>query len=546
MQASSNTGDFTAAYRKLKESGYSLRQLVAPLANAFYKVLDVNLTADSFAILVANDDELDERAGFNASISAWLANFVNLGFVHPDDAEAFRTYTDLDYLRNHFSSTDAIWRLRYRRLANGTYHWVMMQMARTSQYAEDNQQVMLYVQNTDNEFNDLYENLSRAKEEAERTNAAKTTFLFNMSHDLRTPMNAIMGFSELLRSNADDGEKRAEYIENIKASGEYLMNLINDVLETARIESGNAEVEEQPTDLREIVDTLDLMFREQYKAKSLTIQRHIQMDFPVVMADRTKLQEIYLNILSNAVKYTPDGGIITVHLSQEMLEDGETVTNTVTVEDTGIGISKQFLPHVFESFTRERSGSETSVAGTGLGMGIVKKLVDLMGGTVTVESEPGEGTKVTTRMVHKVAGAEAHQPPAVPMRSSFDGLRVLVVEDLLPNRMIAVELLKSAGFTAEEAQDGLECVNMVVKAPDDYYDLILMDIQMPNMDGLTATRVVRQLDNSRKASIPIIAMTANVFEEDKEKAKQAGMDGFAGKPINLTSLLSEISRVLPD
>ena len=383
---------------------------------------------------------------------------------------------------------------------------------------------------------------------ANAANAAKTAFLFDMSHDIRTPMNAIIGFTELLEKHLDDKELAKSYIKKIQTSNDFLLSLINNVLEMARIESGKAILDETSNNAHVFWDELSEVFDTQMKEKGITFSREIKVEHLNVMVDTTKIREILLNILSNAVKYTPSGGKISMSLTEIPSDRTNYAVYQTVIEDTGIGMSEEFLPHLFEEFTRERSSTESKINGTGLGMPIVKKLVDLMQGTIEVESKLGRGTRITVTIPHRIARQE--DTGVLPDKikghdeNSFQGKRILLAEDNELNAEIAITILEDAGFTVEHAKDGIICVDMMEKAEAGYYDLILMDIQMPNMDGYKATRTIRKLADPQKSGIIIVAMTANAFEEDKKNAYEAGMNWHIAKPIKIDELMSVLTELL--
>ncbi len=387
--------------------------------------------------------------------------------------------------------------------------------------------------------------LAQALDRAEKASKAKTDFLFNMSHDIRTPMNAIIGYTDLLKKNADNLELRNRYIENIQTSNRYLLDLINNVLDTARIESGKAILDEVPGDSLEIGRVLDTAFANEIAKKHIRYTFHNSVVHRYVYHDVTKMEQIMFNIVSNAVKYTPDGGSIDIYFSEEPAGREGYANFTSVVKDTGIGISKEFLPHIFDTFSRERTVTDSKIIGTGLGMGIVKKLVELMGGTITVESELGKGTTVSFTVPHRIAEA--------PLKTENDGLavtpeifcgkRILLAEDNELNAEIAMELLGEAGFEVEHAEDGIICVDMLNKHDAGYYDLVLMDIQMPNMNGIKAASVIRSMPDESKSQIPILAMTANAFEEDKQNALAAGMNDHIAKPIDVNKFMETLAGI---
>ncbi|MGN0996928.1 MAG: ATP-binding protein [Candidatus Ventricola sp.] len=390
--------------------------------------------------------------------------------------------------------------------------------------------------------------LSEALKKAEVASSAKSAFLFNMSHDIRTPMNAIIGYTELLKKHLDDRALAQSYVEKIETANDFLLSLINNVLEMARIESGKVILDETANNVYAFWEALSALFEAQIRAKGITFTSHIQITHPDAYIDKTKLREILLNILSNAVKYTPSGGSVSMTLT-ELPSDrpGYSVYQTV-IEDTGIGMSEDFLPHIFEEFSRERTSTESKVAGTGLGMPIVKKLVDLMRGSIEVESELGRGTRFTLTLSHRIADEADTRPPAERSDEyrigDFVGKRILLAEDNELNAEIAMTVLKEEGFLVERAEDGIICVDMIEKAAPDYYHLILMDIQMPHMDGYKATQMIRRLPDKQKADIPIIAMTANAFDEDRKQAFRVGMNGHIAKPIQLELLRNTLGYLL--
>ncbi|MGN0653603.1 MAG: PocR ligand-binding domain-containing protein [Oscillospiraceae bacterium] len=382
---------------------------------------------------------------------------------------------------------------------------------------------------------------------ANASSAAKSAFLFNMSHDIRTPMNAIIGFTELLDKHLDDKEQAREYIKKIQTSNAFLLSLINNVLEMARIESGKTTLDETYWNVYKFNDSLYSLFDSQMKEKGIEFTRTIEIEHTEVICDATKLREIFLNIISNALKYTPAGGKVEMRLTEIPYDREGYAMYRTEIKDTGIGMSEDFLPNMFDEFTRERSSTESRVNGTGLGMAIVKKLVELMDGTITVESQIGKGTKFTVTLPHRIA-EEGEISPQTEKASgykgnNFKGKRILLAEDNELNAEIAITILEEAGFEVEHAVDGIICVDMLEKARAGYYNLILMDIQMPNMDGYKATQTIRRFSDKQKAEIPIIAMTANAFEEDKKNAYESGMNGHIAKPINIGKLMSTLSEI---
>ena len=395
------------------------------------------------------------------------------------------------------------------------------------------------------------EELEKAAIEARMANEAKTRFLFYMSHDIRTPMNAIIGFADLLEKHLDDKKRVIDYISKIKHSSSFLLSLINYVLEMARIESGKATLKTETGDLKNLVNTLNDVFEPSIEEKKLQYTCNLKVENPYVHCDKTKLREILLNVISNSIKYTPEGGSVTVDITEEGHDAEKKVSfYRFTIEDTGIGMSKEYLPHIFEEFSRENTSTESKVIGTGLGLPIVKSLVDLMGGTIEVSSEVTVGTKTIIILPFLVSEEECknavqEQQESTKLLALLMGKRILLAEDNELNAEIAITILEEEGLKVEWAEDGIKCLEMIKKVPEDYYDMILMDIQMPNMDGYRTTEEIRSLPDKR-AQIPIVAMTANVFDEDKKKAYEAGMNGYIAKPIDTKAIFSTLGEILQE
>jgi signal transduction histidine kinase/ABC-type amino acid transport substrate-binding protein len=380
--------------------------------------------------------------------------------------------------------------------------------------------------------------LEDACRQAEAANDAKTSFLFNMSHDIRTPMNAIIGFADLLEKHQGEPQKRADYIKKIQDSGGVLLSIINNVLEMARIEKGTLTVDEVAWSAEQFNDTLYSVFQDMMKQKKIEFTRKIDVKHHYVLCDPIKLREIFINILSNAYKYTNSGGKVHMHLEELPCDrEGYAVYRT-TISDTGIGMAEDFLPHIFEEFSRENNTTDNKIEGTGLGMPIVKRLTDIMDGTIEVRSKKGEGSVFVVTIPHKIADKadlSEHFAGELDIKI-FKGKRILLAEDNELNAEIAVEILTEVGFLVDWAEDGQVCINMLQNAEDYFYDVILMDIQMPNLNGYETTKAIRALPDTAKSGIPIIAMTANAFEEDKRDAQRAGMNGHLSKPINVREL----------
>ena len=391
--------------------------------------------------------------------------------------------------------------------------------------------------------------LKKSAEQAKEASEAKTRFLFNMSHDIRTPMNAIIGFSDLLGKNLKNEEKAREYLGKIKSSGNFLMTIIDQVLEKARIESGTAVLKMQAENLSEMFYSVNTVFESDIQSKEIQYSIDTNIQHKYAVCDKTKLQEIYLNIVSNAIKYTPNGQAIHVNIT-ETASDDKKAWYVFICEDTGIGMKQEYLPHIFDEFSREHTATENKVVGTGLGLSIVKSFVELMGGKIYVESEQGKGTKFTVEIPLEIASEEDVYKKKESEQSVISdksiGKRILLAEDNELNAEIAIELLKEEGILTDWAKDGQECCDMLGQAEDGYYALILMDIQMPRLNGYEATAKIRQMENRKKAAIPIIAMTANAFAEDIQMAKNAGMNGHIAKPLDGEKMITVLKQCLAD
>lgn len=398
-----------------------------------------------------------------------------------------------------------------------------------------------------NDTQELNAKLQIAAENAESANRAKSTFLFNMSHDIRTPMNAIIGYADLASRHLDDPAKLEKYMENIQVCGQNLLMLLNNVLDLARIENDKTEMEYSVSDVDKDFRNCIAMFQNQADSKGQTLTVTTQLPYPYIYADIPHLTEVCTNLVSNAVKYTGAGGTIRCDVTQKPGEKEGWCDTVVTVADNGIGMSQEFQKHIFEPFERERTSTVSKVEGSGIWMGIVKKLVELMGGTVEVESKIGVGSTFTVTIPCRIASEDEIQAKREINPSDqkcLCGTRILLTEDNDLNAEIATELLQEEGCTVDRAKDGVECVDMLEKAADGTYQLILMDVQMPVMNGYDATKKIRRMDDPQKANIPIVAMTANAFSEDKQVALDAGMNDHIAKPINMSVLVPTLRKYL--
>ena len=400
-----------------------------------------------------------------------------------------------------------------------------------------------------NDTQKLNDKLEIALKKAEDASLAKTCFLNNMSHDIRTPMNAILGYAQLMEDELKGMElpETLEHLEKLHQSGNLLLSIINNVLDMARIESGRMEIDENYGRIENIRQTLFEIFDDEAKKKNLALYYTINVEHEHILTDTTKVKEIFVNILSNAIKYTPPGGSVRVNVDELPCDEPGYMIARTRVSDTGIGMSQDYLTKIFDAFTREQNTTKSKIAGSGLGMSIVRKYVELLGGTIDVESELGKGSTFTVTLKHRIVDesyyVKNHAENPETCSEILKGRNILLAEDNDLNAEIAEEILKRAGLKTERVEDGIQCVNRIIEMPAGTYDMILMDIQMPQMDGYKATQAIRNLPDKDKACIPIIAMTANAFEEDKRDAIAAGMNGHIAKPIQVDKLFSTLAEV---
>ena len=382
--------------------------------------------------------------------------------------------------------------------------------------------------------------IEKVATEAQHANQAKTRFLFNMSHDIRTPMNAIIGYTQLLENNLDNKKQALDYISKLKSSSTILLSLINYILEMTQIESGKLDLKKEIGDLDDLVKNINIVVEPLIKEKKLHYSYHLEIKHHHIICDKTKLREIVLNILSNAIKYTPEGGNVEL-LIQEISFENNKVKYHFIIIGNGIGMKEDFLPHIFEEFAREKTSTESKVPGVGLGLPIVKSLIDMMNGTIQVESKLNKGTKFTVELSFLTSLQVENVNERNTSTLDFSGKHILLVEDNELNAEIGIELLNTFKVIIDLAKNGEECIKILEKMPEGYYDLILMDIQMPIMDGYEATKIIRSFNN-KNAQIPIIAMTANAFEEDRKHALQLGMNEHLAKPVDIEKLKDVLTK----
>ena len=399
-----------------------------------------------------------------------------------------------------------------------------------------------------NDTQKLNEKLEIALKKAEDASLAKTSFLNNMSHDIRTPMNVILGYAQLMENelNGKDIPEVLEHLEKLQQSGNLLLSIINNVLDMARIESGRMEIDENYCRIEDVWKSLFAVFDEKARKKNISLHYTMNVEHEHVLTDVTKVKEIFVNILSNAIKYTPAGGSVMVYVDELPCDESGYMIVRIRISDTGIGMSQDYLTKIFEAFTREKNTTKSKIAGTGLGMSIVKNYVDLLGGTIDVESELGKGSTFTVTLKHRIADeryyVKKHIEESGTGNEILEGRNILLAEDNDLNAEIAEAILERAGLRIERVENGIQCVNRILKMPAGTYDMIFMDIQMPQMDGYKATQTIRNLPDKDKACIPIIAMTANAFAEDKKKTMEAGMNAHLSKPLNVPELMDTIRK----
>ena len=466
--------------------------------------------------------------------------------VAPEDRKRFLEVTEFNALMEYFKNNDNECIIEYDVIVNGGRRRYQGKFTLSTQDPEG-AKIYVGVRDTtliEEERTEYNRKLMSALAQAEEANKGKSYFLFNMSHDIRTPLNAMIGYSELAKNHLDEKEVLDDYIYKIQTCGRQLLGLIGDVLDMAKIESGNLEISEKPCLCQDLMSDIMISVNESAKKKGLEFEASGNACHSTILCDKVKVQKILLNILSNAVKYTPKGGKISLSVQEKIREDEGLSDFTFVVKDNGIGISKEFLPYIFNSFSRERNATISGVSGTGLGMTITKRLVDAMGGKIEVESQQNMGTTVTVSITFsRLVGLEEKREEIIP-DAFLKGIRVLLVEDNEINGEIASEMLRELKVNVDLVTNGKECIDALLEKDAGYYDLVLMDIQMPVMDGYEATRIIRRFSDKDKRLIPVIAMTANAFEEDKQKAFQSGMNGHLAKPVEMRHLIQALKSAI--
>lgn len=536
--------DITAPTNEKLKNQISMNLIVSAASTVYPFILEENLTQNMIHTIynegIVNPGKLD-----HTTIDLLMEDLKNT-IIIPEDYNSVYNLLSRDAQLRAYQAGEKDFRLQTRQLGDdGLLHWMEIRNIIMPGTNDDLFAISL-VRCIDEDIQKT-EELQKAKEAAESANKAKSTFLFNMSHDIRTPMNAIMGFSSMAEKYIDNPDKVFDCLQKINVSGEHLLNLINSILDLARIESGKLHLNIEPHHVPTALKKLEYIFSADVSKKNISFKIQSNIKHEVIFYDYLCMSQIELNLIGNAIKYTPPGGTI-LYSIEELSDDSDTDSSIfrASVKDTGIGMSKEFCANVFEAFERERSSSISGIEGYGLGLAITKGLVDEMGGTITCRSEQGKGSEFICTFRFRTGSVSDLPQDHAFVSDDFkvSGKRILLVEDNALNREIALDLLESDGFLVEEADDGDVAVEKIRWAKPGYYDLILMDIQMPKMDGYEAAREIRALKDPTLAQIPIIAVTANAFEEDRKNAIAAGMNGHIAKPINISALRKEIQRIL--
>ena len=522
--------------------------IVSSTLQAYYEVYYVNLSDNTckriYPWYIEDNEFIDYTNEVNRRISG--------NIICNNSEEDVSTLLAVDNLKCELKHKDKT-EYRYKRqVTNGVFRWCLVSVVVEKRKNGEPVSVILMIRDIEDVIKKEIEQqllIEEALAQAESASRAKGKFLSDMSHEIRTPMNVILGYASIAQNNMDnrDQDKVKDCLEKIKEAGNHLIGIINDVLEVSRIEQGKINIENEKSDIYELMtDFYNLVeIQAAVKKQKMTIDLEGITDKYVYM-DWTRISQVLINLINNAIKYTPRGH--TIHISlNEVASDDKQAQYVFTCTDTGIGMSEEYLSHIFEEFSREETSVKNEVPGTGLGLPIVKSIIELMEGTIQVESKQNIGTKITITLPFYIAEKKdvyGKQETKKPSLSKEKPRRILLAEDNALNAEIALELLKGAGFLVEHAADGQACVDMLSHAEDGYYDLILMDVQMPILNGYETTKKIRQMEDRKKAEIPILAMTANAFSEDRQAALEAGMNDHVAKPIDMNVLLRVMMKYL--
>lgn len=542
---------------RIKESTSFAEAMELNIINALCKEYDSVFLTDRKtrrAVPIRLSDRFKERIGENTAPNIMIDELIRMyaeNLVHPEDRASFLAVSRFDYVMAEIQSKGVL-KYRYRTVYNGEVEYFQYKVVGLGD-GPDYDSIVIGFSNITKEASkeaEMKEKLTKALQDAQQASIAKSTFLFNMSHDIRTPMNAILGFTKLAKRNAEDSRKVTDYMSKLEIAGEHLLGLINDVLDMSKIESGKIILEPVRVDLITLAGNVRNMVEEEMKKRNLSFSVDVSdVTDSIVLCDELRMNQVILNLLGNAMKFTPEGGSVSVVIEQGMFQpDGKCVYRFL-VKDTGIGMSKEFQKHAFDAFEMARSSTISHKQGTGLGLAISKGIMEIAGGTIEIESEEGEGSTFTISVPLYVLPEEESEYVAETRRKErdFTGKVLLLVEDNEMNRELAEELLTDEGFVVETAEDGTVAVDLLkysVTRGKSRYDAVLMDIQMPIMDGYEATAKIREFDDPAIADIPIIAMTANAFDEDRKHALEAGMNAHVSKPINMEKLLDTLADLL--
>lgn len=472
-------------------------------------------------------------------------------FVHEADRDMMMKAVSVENLKAELEEKKIYYEY-YRMIIEDEEVHYQMKAVRAGEWEEDSGIVLGFRSVEDEIRRDIEKRqmLEDALLQANNANKAKSTFLSNMSHDIRTPMNAIVGFTNLAIAHIDNKSKVEEYLDKIMTSGNHLLRLINNVLDMSRIESGKMQLDEKPCNLKDILSGLRNILQTEATAKHMKL--NIDMENVTnadICCDVLRLNQVLLNLLSNSVKYTRNGGTVSMSVTEKGGAPSGYANYEFRIQDNGVGMSNEFVAHIFEPFERERNSTYSKIQGTGLGMAITKNIVDMMGGTIEVKSEQGVGTEFTLCLTLGLysEGAKAQnevKDESAAFNHRAHGGRILLVEDVELNQEVATAILEDAGFKVEVAENGKAAVDTLKKSEPGYYNLILMDVQMPVMNGYEAAKKIRRFADKKLASIPIIAMTANAFEEDRQEAIKCGMNGHVAKPIDVENLFKTLDKIL--